>query len=83
VRLIIDVEPLDTALSGRDGGSADEARANTPLLYGGVNGGVQQKGVNASVPGHVHEPDQDALLKGANVAEATAQDRRPVALTVL
>lgn len=72
MRFEVYVEPFDAASPGFGGGAADEFSADASQALVGVHRDVEEKGVPAAVPGDVDETDQDLLLVGAEVEEATS-----------
>jgi hypothetical protein len=65
----VGVEPLTSRSAGVPGGSGDQpgADAVAPNLRG--HEGIDDEGVDPSVPGHVHEPHQVTTVPGAHPAK--------------
>ena len=62
VRAEVDVQPLAPSRLGVPHGLADQRGGNNPPLMVAGDLGIEQEGMIASVPGHVHKTDQAACL---------------------
>lgn len=69
---VVDVDPLNVALGRHLHCPADQLAANPLLLEARMHGGVQQKGVNATIPGQIDIADQFGLRKGRQVAQTVS-----------
>src|SRR5262245_60359505 len=67
------MHPLDAALLGDLDCLGDKLYTDALTPYIRVNGGIQEKGMNAAIPGEVDKPNQPLILVGANIAQAVAE----------
>src|SRR5262245_53515125 len=77
--LVIDMQPVYTALACHYRGLAHQRATNPTALPVGVYGRVQQKGVDAAIPGHIDKADQPVALVCADICQAAAKDWLEVA----
>ena len=78
VVLVVDVEPLRTAISSEGDGLPDQRCSDTPPLEVAVDAGVEEESMRAPIPGHVHETDEPRAVGGAHPPHAAGQHRLPV-----
>jgi hypothetical protein len=79
VVLEVDVQPLAACRPGLVGGDGDQPGTDTVVLGTFGYQGVEDEGVDASVPGDVDEAGEALCVPGADPAQAVLADlRHPV-----
>ena len=68
------MEPLGTPLAGKTGCPLNELCSDAPALKIGMEAGVEEKGVLATIGGNVDVTDQPIAGMGGNVAKAAGED---------
>lgn len=72
VGLEVDVEPGAAGGTGFVGSGSDQGPTYALAAVGGVDGGVENEGVGAAVPGDLDEADQLVVVEGADPGEGVA-----------
>ena len=72
--LEVDVQPMGAALPGNPFGLLHEARRDALPAKVRMNAGIEDEGVNATVPGDVDEADDRVVLVGTDMSKGARQD---------
>lgn len=83
MRLEINVKPNRTARLARYGGLSDEFGGDAPVPIVSMYAGVEDRSMDASVPGDVNETDELFPAVGADVTKAPLEDGVPALTTFL
>ena len=75
MRLEIDVQPSGAAFAREVYGTLDEACADATMPVFRMDGGVEDGGMPAAIPGNVHETDKSRAVMGAEMAKAAREHR--------
>ena len=70
----IDVKPLASGSTRLSRGDRDKPRARSPSPLPRTDYGVEDKGVNITIPGHIHKTDELPIISGGHPAEAVRLD---------
>src|SRR5689334_11724308 len=74
MRLIIDMQPPDTFGPCRADGFTDQLPSNALPLHVGMHGRIEQKGMDAAIPGEVYKPNEEFLKIRTNVGQTAIED---------
>ena len=74
--LEIDMKPLGPTIIGEGDGSAHQFGADAAALKIRIGAKIENKGVNAAIPGNVDKADEPVSLERSEMAEAALQDWR-------
>ena len=75
MRLEINVQPFGAARSREVDGTPDETRADAATPVFRMDGGVEDGGMSAAIPGNVDETDKSRAVMGAEMAKAAGEYR--------
>ena len=75
MRLVVDMHPGGATIAGDLDGALDEAGADAAAAMAGVNGWIEQEGVDAAVPRDIDIADQSFTFIGAQMNQAARPDR--------
>src|SRR5512134_3951923 len=78
MRFVIHMEPLDASFQRGLDSLPDEPATDAPASPIGVHSGIQQKSVQAAIPGKIDITDEGVCVEGANVGQTVAVQRREV-----
>ena len=76
MRFEVDMKPFGPTIIGEGDGPAHQLAANAAALKIRIGTEVENKGVNAAIPGNVDKADEPVSLERAEMAEAALQDWR-------
>ncbi len=76
--LVINVEPFRTAFLGKGCRLPNQCRSDTSPLVVVMNGGIEQKGMRASVPRDIDEADEAIVVVRADPSQTALEDRTPL-----
>lgn len=72
-QIVVDMEPARTALARYFPGFPHEQLSDAPSAESGMDAGVENEGVDAAIPCHIHEADQPLPVIGTDMGKASRQ----------